>query len=92
MSERDELSVDRVAKAFDVVIKSMRKDERDLEKAIEERDAAEEALSQAYFIVTGNSPEWSNLFGHDQALDDIRAACEALRAAARASQIGGIDG
>jgi hypothetical protein len=34
-------------------------------QTIDERDRAEEALSQAYFLITGRSPEWSNLFGYD---------------------------
>ena len=57
--------------------------EREILQVIGERDAAEEALSQAYFIVTGRSPEWSNLFGHEQALEDIGDACEVLRQSAR---------
>lgn len=48
-----------------------------------ERDAAEEALSQAFFLVTGRSPEWSNHFGHVEALAEIDDAQRALREAAR---------
>jgi hypothetical protein len=46
---------------------------------IDQRDEAENALSQAYFLVTGNSPEWSNNFGYEQALEDIKDASDALR-------------
>jgi len=53
-------------------------------KLIDERDRAEEALSQAYYLVIGRSPEWSNLFGHAEALEEIEEACEVLRKAARA--------
>jgi hypothetical protein len=49
-------------------------------QTIDERDRAEEALSQAYFLVTGRSPEWSNLFGHDEAIEDIDDAQKSLRA------------
>ena len=41
-------------------------------QTIDERDKAEDALSQAYCLVTGSSPEWSNLFGYDQAIEDIK--------------------
>lgn len=46
------------------------------------RDAAE-ALSEAYFVVTGRSPHWSATFGVDEALTDITDACDMLRLAAR---------
>ena len=52
---------------------------RQLEQSIQERDDAEQALSQAYFLVIGHSPEWSNMFGHAEALEDIADACEVLR-------------
>lgn len=50
---------------------------------IDEQDAAEEALSQAYFFVIGRSPEWSNLFGHKQALEEIGDAIYLLKRAAK---------
>ena len=50
---------------------------------IDERDRAEESLSQAYYIVTGRSPEWSNQFGHDQALIEIAETVKLLKDAAR---------
>jgi hypothetical protein len=61
-------------------------DEKAMLQLIDERDAAEEALSQAYYLVTGRSPEWSNKFGHTQALEDIKEACAILRQAAKANQ------
>lgn len=42
-----------------------------MDQLIDERDKAEETLSQAYYLITGNSPEWSNIFGHIEALEDI---------------------
>jgi chromosome segregation ATPase len=49
-------------------------------QTIDERDRAEETLSQAYFLITGRSPEWSNLFGYDEALEDIDDTQKCLRA------------
>jgi hypothetical protein len=69
-------------KAQDVV-KALAAQERKIKQLILERDDAEQALSQAYYLVTGRSPEWSNLFGHDQALEDIKDACEVLKMAAK---------
>ena len=54
-------------------------------QTIDERDAAEEALSQAFYIVTGRSPEWSNLFGHDEALEEIGETLSALKQRARST-------
>lgn len=65
--------------------RAIAKNERDMLQLIDERDAAEEALSQAYYIVIGRSPEWSNKFGHAQALEEIGDACEVLKQAARPS-------
>lgn len=86
MSRADELSVPGVAGAFNVVIREMRQNERALEQAISERDAAEECLSQIYYLVTGRSPEWSNLFGHKEALEEIGDAVAALKGAVQAAR------
>ncbi len=45
------------------------------EASLAERDEAEDAVSQAFCVVTGNAPEWSNLFGYKEALDEIAEAC-----------------
>lgn len=50
-----------------------------LEQAVCERDDAEKALSQAYYLITGRPPEWSNNFGHSHALADIDEAQTLLR-------------
>lgn len=47
----------------------------------QQRDDAEQALSQAYYLVTGSSPAWSDTFGHEQALEDIGEAVAALKSA-----------
>lgn len=46
---------------------------------IDQRDAAEEALSQAYFLVIGESPEWSNIFGYSHVVKAIDDAQSLLR-------------
>lgn len=56
--------------------------DRETSQLIDERDAAEEALSQAYYLVIGRSPEWSNLFGRTEALEEIEDACTLLRKSA----------
>lgn len=38
--------------------------EWDETRLIDQRDAAEAALSETYLIVTGRQPEWSNRFGY----------------------------
>ena len=53
--------------------------ERQMLQLIVERDAAEEAMSQAYYIVTGRSPEWSNRFGYAEALEEIGDAVALLK-------------
>lgn len=71
-------------------VKEMRETIEKLEKSelelIDERDGAEEALSQAFYLVTGRSPEWSNLFGHDQAHMEISETVNLLKLAALSHQ------
>ena len=43
-------------------------------QTIDERDAAEAALSDAYRAVCGKEPAWSNLFGYQDAIEEIREA------------------
>ena len=49
------------------------------ERLAEERDSAERAMSQAYYLITGKSPEWSNIFGYEEALEEINTAQYLLR-------------
>ncbi len=51
----------------------------DESQIIDERDAAEQCLSQMYYLVIGHSPEWSNLFGHAQALEDVEDALSTFK-------------
>jgi hypothetical protein len=60
-----------------------RKSDRALTQTVGERDAAEECLSQMYYLVTGHSPEWSNKFGHADALEDVGDVIAALKEAAK---------
>lgn len=60
--------------------------ERDCLELIDERDKAQEAISHAFYLVLGHSPEWSNIFGLDQATEEIDLAQRALRAALTAAQ------
>ena len=61
------------------------RDEKAMLQLIDERDAAEECLSQMYYLVTGNSPQWSNLFGHEHALEDVGNAVSVLKQSAKAA-------
>jgi hypothetical protein len=45
---------------------------------IDQRDAAEEALSRAYFLVAGRHPPWSNVFQYSDALAEIEETLAAL--------------
>lgn len=59
-----------------------RKIDQDSEMAMQtlrERDDAEQALSQAYYLVVGRSPEWSSTWHHQECLDEIKDACTILR-------------
>lgn len=46
-------------------------DERAQLQVIDERDRAEDALGEAYSLITGNDCEWSNLFDYAEALKEI---------------------
>lgn len=51
-----------------------------IDQLITERDEAEEAMSQAYLLVTGHPAEWSNNFGYGDAVEDIQQALRAGKA------------
>jgi prophage DNA circulation protein len=55
-------------------------------QTIDERDAAEDALSQAYYLIKGASPQWSNLFGYQQALEDVDDFQKCVRAELKTSE------
>lgn len=51
---------DATLKELTAIADRIREQERSIEQLVTERDDAEQALSQAYYLVTGRSPEWSN--------------------------------
>lgn len=53
--------------------------EKAMLRTIDERDEAQEAISNIYHILTGKSAEWSNEFGFEQAAEELSAAHEATR-------------
>jgi hypothetical protein len=75
------LRLSRLIEAHEAQMRATDREEKALGEVIDQRDAAEEALSQAFYLVTGRSPEWSNLFGHAEALGEIEDACSLLRQA-----------
>ena len=58
-------------------------DDRRILEVIDERDLAEHAFSQAYYLITGKSPEWSNHFGYAEAIEEINDAQKLLRASVK---------
>lgn len=65
--------------SLDVVRERTAALERALEQLVDERDQAMEFGSQAYYLVTGISPEWSNLRGYALATQEIDEALQLLR-------------
>src|SRR3546814_2426163 len=59
------------ADALEAKDREIAREEQSHSRTIDERDAAEKALSDAYAIVTGRPPEWSNHFGYKDALDEM---------------------
>ena len=60
--------------------------ERRETQLITERDDAEQALSHAYFLVTGRAPEWSSSWGMPECLEEIEEDCKLLRKSAKSNQ------
>jgi hypothetical protein len=48
--------------------------EQDHLQTIDQRDKAEDSLALAYWMITGKEAVWSNLFGYDEAIANIRTA------------------
>ena len=61
---------------------------RQISQLVKERDAAEETISEIYFRIMGRSPEWSNLFGHQQAVEEIVETFDVVRACLKACRGG----
>lgn len=83
MTSPDILALEQALAARDAEIARLTKDADREEVAhgntIDQREAAEEAMSQAYFLITGNSPPWSNVFGFGEALEEIEDAQSTIR-------------
>lgn len=60
---------DKLKKQKDEIV--VQQEDAKILKAIDERDAAQEALARAYYLVTGQVAEWSNAFSYDDALREI---------------------
>lgn len=54
-------------------------DEKAMLQLIDQRDAAEDALSSAYLLVMGSAPEWSSHFSYRDALNQIEWKLERER-------------
>ena len=76
---RASVAVSEAVAERDALEAQMAKDDVALGEVIDERDDAEETLSQAFYLITGRSPEWSNLFGHAEALEEVDDAQTILR-------------
>lgn len=46
---------------------------------LDDRNRIEQDLSQAYYLVTGKSPAWSDTFGRREALEEIKDTLTVLR-------------
>lgn len=77
------VAADKIAESiraeYDDLLKQLAEEENLHLKTIDERDASEQALSQAYYLVFGEPAEWSNNFGNDQATEAIGDAVNALK-------------
>lgn len=46
----------------------------ELDGLLEKRDAAQEAVDEAVINILGQTPEWSNIYGYDEAFDECAEA------------------
>jgi DNA repair ATPase RecN len=58
---------------------ALQREESAHSNTIDQRDQHEEALNQVYFLVTGLSPEWSNIWGQQQLIEEVDDAQTLLR-------------
>src|SRR3546814_20490929 len=80
------------ADALEAKDREIAREEQSHSRTIDERDAAEKALSDAYAIVTGRPPEWSNHFGFKEALDAMEDALAGTATATAWQHNGGAAG
>lgn len=72
-------SWDALYKKLEAAEKHIAELERSETQLINERDSAESALNDAYKAVMGQTPEWSNWFSFENAIDEIELVCELWR-------------
>ncbi|HFH0500497.1 TPA: ead/Ea22-like family protein [Salmonella enterica] len=72
-------SWDALYKKLEAAEKRIAELENSETQLINERDAAESALNDAYKAVMGQAPEWSNWFSFENAIDEIELVCELWR-------------
>ncbi|HGG6071094.1 TPA: ead/Ea22-like family protein [Salmonella enterica subsp. diarizonae] len=72
-------SWDALYKKLEAAERSIAELENSETQLINERDAAESALNDAYKAVMGQAPEWSNWFSFENAIDEIELVCELWR-------------
>ncbi|WP_419879788.1 hypothetical protein [Citrobacter braakii] len=72
-----------MAESYETTISMLKGRIAELEKSetqlIQERDDAEEALADMYQAATGERPEWSNMFGFVDAVEEVGELSESLR-------------
>ena len=75
----DDVFAERDAQRAEIerLTKELAREEAACGDVIDQRDAAEKALSDLFSMVTGRPPEWSNLFGYSEALDECDDALSA---------------
>lgn len=81
--ERSQASVAELEQEVERLKRKASNEEQAHLQTIDERDKAEDALSNAYWMATGCEAIWSNLFDYDDALADIRtkvSECDSLKA------------
>src|SRR3546814_3743011 len=61
------------ADALEAKDREIAREEQSHSRTIDERDAAEKALSDAYAIVTGRPPEWSNHFRSEEHTSELQS-------------------
>ncbi|KTH26843.1 hypothetical protein [Enterobacter hormaechei] len=71
MASAVESYTDELIAALEAAERRIAELERDETQLIEERDSAEKALADMYEAAMGERPEWSNLFGYAEAIDDV---------------------
>ncbi|WP_263577143.1 ead/Ea22-like family protein [Salmonella enterica] len=74
------LTVERLIREREELEKRVAELERSETQLINERDAAESALSDMYQAATGERPEWSNMFGFADAVDVVEERLATLEA------------